>query len=80
MACSDDNHHHHHHHQYNSHHHHHHHHHQLYNPIFSFSVLWEILTREEPFAEYNSFDKFREAVCVRHERPAIPDDCLPSLK
>jgi len=42
--------------------------------------LWEILTREEPFAQYTSFDKFKDAVCVRHERPEIPNDTVPSLK
>jgi len=49
--------------------------------VYSFGiVLWEILTREEPFAQYQSFDKFKEAVCIRHERPQIPADCVPSLR
>jgi hypothetical protein len=39
-----------------------------------------MLTREEPFAEYTNFDKFKDAVVVRHERPTIPEDTLPSLK
>jgi serine/threonine protein kinase len=49
--------------------------------VYSYGiVLWEILTREEPFAQYQSFDKFKEAICVRHERPEIPADCVPSLR
>jgi len=48
--------------------------------VYSYGiVLWEILTREEPFAQYQSFDKFKEAICIRHERPEIPE-CVPSLK
>jgi hypothetical protein len=38
------------------------------------------LTQEEPFAQYQSFDKFKDAVCIRHERPEIPADCVPSLR
>jgi hypothetical protein len=46
--------------------------------VYSYGiVLWEIITRDEPFAEYNSFDKFKEAVCTRHERPKIPDELIP---
>jgi len=49
--------------------------------VYSFGiVLWEIFTREEPFAEYQSFDKFKDAVCHRHERPVIPADCVSSLR
>jgi len=49
--------------------------------IYSYGiVLWEILTRDEPFSQYNAFDKFKEAICFRHERPEIPQDCVPSLK
>jgi len=48
--------------------------------VYSFGiVLWEILTKEEPFVQYQSFDKFKDAVCYRHERPIIPSDTLPSL-
>jgi hypothetical protein len=43
-------------------------------------VLWEILTRKEPFAHYDDYDEFTEAVCDRHERPPIPDNCPPSLR
>lgn len=46
--------------------------------VYSYGiVLWEIITRDEPFAEYNSFDKFKEAVCNRHERPKIPEELVP---
>jgi serine/threonine protein kinase len=49
--------------------------------VYSFGVvLWEIVTRQEPFAHHTSFDKFKEAVCILHERPPIPPDCIPSLK
>lgn len=49
--------------------------------VYSYGiVLWEILTREEPFQQYQSFDKFKEAICVYHDRPKIPEGCVESLK
>jgi len=49
--------------------------------VYSFGiVLWEILTRLEPFSHHSDFDSFVEAVCINHERPPMPADCLPSLK
>lgn len=49
--------------------------------VYSFGiVLWEILTRKEPFAHHKKFDQFRNAICNLHERPAIPDDCPPRLR
>ena len=49
--------------------------------VYSYGiVLWEILTREEPFGQYTSFSEFKEAVCIRGERPTIPEDCPGSLK
>jgi len=49
--------------------------------VYSFGiVLWEILTREEPFAEFQSFDKFKDAICNKHVRPPIPNTCVESLK
>jgi serine/threonine protein kinase len=49
--------------------------------VYSFGiVLWELLTRGEPFEQYDDYDEFLEAVCDRNERPTIPDNCLPSLR
>eukprot|EP01094_Clydonella_sp_ATCC50884_P010174 TRINITY_DN1974_c0_g3_i4.p1 TRINITY_DN1974_c0_g3~~TRINITY_DN1974_c0_g3_i4.p1 ORF type:complete len:483 (-),score=174.14 TRINITY_DN1974_c0_g3_i4:1872-3320(-) len=48
--------------------------------IYSFGiVLWEILTRKEPFEEFESFEEFRAAVCMHHIRPPIPPNTLPRL-
>jgi len=49
--------------------------------IYSFGlVLWELLTRREPFENHKNYDEFRTAVCDLHERPIIPGDTDPSLK
>jgi len=49
--------------------------------VYSFGiVLWEILTRKEPFPHHTNFDSFRNAVCNKGERPEIPIDTEPSLK
>jgi serine/threonine protein kinase len=49
--------------------------------IYSFGiVLWEILTRSEPFQEFDNFEQFRAAVCYEHRRPPIPDDTNPKLR
>jgi len=49
--------------------------------VYSFAiVLWEILSRQEPFSQFRALDEFRQAVCVRHERPIIPPDTLDSLR
>ncbi len=48
--------------------------------IYSFGlILWEILTGQELFPEYDDWDPFYQAVCVEGKRPPIPKDCLPSL-
>jgi len=41
--------------------------------VYSFGiVLWEIVTRREPFEQYKSFTEFRNAVCRLHVRPEVP--------
>lgn len=48
--------------------------------IYSFGiVLWEILTRNQPFEHHQSYESFKEAVCVQHERPHIPNNIEKSL-
>jgi SH2 domain/Protein tyrosine and serine/threonine kinase len=41
--------------------------------------VWQIVTRKEPYQHHTDFRRFRLAVCRRHERPPIPDDCPKSL-
>jgi len=49
--------------------------------IYSFGiVLWEILTRKEPFQEFDNYEEFRDAICNKHVRPPIPNDCHPALR
>eukprot|EP00005_Dracoamoeba_jomungandri_P004604 CAMPEP_0174258702 /NCGR_PEP_ID=MMETSP0439-20130205/7658_1 /TAXON_ID=0 /ORGANISM="Stereomyxa ramosa, Strain Chinc5" /LENGTH=506 /DNA_ID=CAMNT_0015342317 /DNA_START=155 /DNA_END=1675 /DNA_ORIENTATION=+ len=49
--------------------------------VYSFGiVLWEILTRDEPFVQFSNYDTFRDAICNKHVRPAIPESCHPGLK
>jgi serine/threonine protein kinase len=49
--------------------------------VYSFGIiLWEVLTRSEPFSNHSDFDVFVEAVCMQNERPPLPKDCLPSLR
>lgn len=49
--------------------------------VYSFGiVLWEILTRKEPFSQYSDYDIFVAAICDEGVRPPIPDDCIPSLR
>ena len=43
--------------------------------VYSFGiVLWEILTREDAFAQHNNYVRFRRCVCTLGERPKIPKD------
>mmetsp|Transcript_16243 Transcript_16243/g.45845 ORF Transcript_16243/g.45845 Transcript_16243/m.45845 type:complete len:598 (+) Transcript_16243:252-2045(+) len=49
--------------------------------VYSFGiVLWEIITRREPFEEFKSFKTFRDAVVKSHVRPVIPHDCTECLR
>jgi serine/threonine protein kinase len=49
--------------------------------VYSFGiVLWELLTRDEPFNHHNNFEKFKRAVCIQRERPPIPETCPDSLR
>jgi len=48
--------------------------------VYSFGiVLWEFVTRKEPFSHHKNYSKFKKAVC-EGERPPIPPDTEPSLK
>ncbi|KAF2077940.1 hypothetical protein CYY_000741 [Polysphondylium violaceum] len=49
--------------------------------VYSFGIiLWEILTKEPPYAHHKDYDIFFNAVCNERERPPIPIDTLPSLR
>ena len=41
--------------------------------------MWEALTREEPYQEYDSLEEFTFAVCQKRERPQIPVGTPPFL-
>jgi serine/threonine protein kinase len=49
--------------------------------VYSFGiVLWEILTRREPFEEFDNYDEFRNAICNLRHRPPLPPDTTPALR
>jgi serine/threonine protein kinase len=48
--------------------------------VYSFGiVLWEIITRKEPFDHMDSFKAFKRAVCRDDERPPVPKNIPASL-
>lgn len=49
--------------------------------VYSFGiVLWELLTGELPYQQYETLDEFRNAVCFQGARPHIPDDTDDALR
>eukprot|EP01095_Lingulamoeba_sp_RSL-Kostka_P011392 TRINITY_DN4306_c0_g1_i1.p1 TRINITY_DN4306_c0_g1~~TRINITY_DN4306_c0_g1_i1.p1 ORF type:complete len:577 (-),score=183.46 TRINITY_DN4306_c0_g1_i1:103-1800(-) len=43
-------------------------------------IIWELVTRLEPFEEHDDYDVFMNCVVNEHERPEIPQDCPESLE
>merc|ERR1711943_106414 len=43
-------------------------------------VVWEILTRQEPFEDVQDYRTFKRMVCRDNERPPIPADRHPDLR
>jgi serine/threonine protein kinase len=49
--------------------------------VYSFGlVLWELLTREQPFAEYKEYAPLGEAICEHNVRPLVPHNCPAVLR
>jgi len=49
--------------------------------VYSYGMcLWEIVTKQEPFPEMDSYPVFKRAITKNHQRPPIPKDTLPSLR
>lgn len=48
--------------------------------VYSYGlILWELLTGEELFPQYEDLDPFYQAICFDHERPVPPPDTPRSL-
>mgnify|MGYP003645519537 CR=1 FL=1 len=48
--------------------------------VYSFGILlWEILTRKQPFSSYTDYEKFKKELTVNAIRPEMPKDAIPSL-
>jgi serine/threonine protein kinase len=46
--------------------------------VYSFGlILWFLVTKKEPYEEYDDLDSFSHAVCLQQVRPVIPADCIP---
>jgi len=51
--------------------------------VYAFGIcLWQMYACREPYPQYldSTPTEFREAICVRKERPPVPDDCEHELK
>jgi hypothetical protein len=49
--------------------------------VYSYGlILWELYTRQSPFAKYQVWDEFVEAILVRKERPPLDPEMPDSLK
>jgi len=49
--------------------------------VYSFGIImWEVLTGQEAFSNFDNFDDFYKAVVIKHHRPPIPDDVTPELR
>jgi len=43
-------------------------------------VLWQMMSRQELFPQFDNLDKFIHAICIDGLRPKIPQDTPPSLE
>eukprot|EP01102_Stenamoeba_stenopodia_P006404 TRINITY_DN1755_c0_g2_i1.p1 TRINITY_DN1755_c0_g2~~TRINITY_DN1755_c0_g2_i1.p1 ORF type:complete len:320 (+),score=100.47 TRINITY_DN1755_c0_g2_i1:887-1846(+) len=49
--------------------------------VYSYGiVVWEIVTSQEPFLDFDSYPAFKRAICREDVRPPVPKDIPPSLK
>lgn len=49
--------------------------------VYSFGlVLWQILSRQELFPQFDNLDVFIKAICHDKLRPTIPAECPPTLR
>jgi serine/threonine protein kinase len=45
--------------------------------VYAFGlVLWEIITGQEPFLQFDDYGTFKKAITKEHERPVIPKDTV----
>jgi len=48
--------------------------------VYSFGlILYELISGEELFPQYEELDPFFQAICIDHERPVAPPGTLPSI-
>jgi serine/threonine protein kinase len=49
--------------------------------IYSYGlILWFLVTKKEPYEEYDDLETFTRDICLQKVRPKIPLDCDPNLK